>query len=243
MKASLGFSGFFPITLEMKQMPHITSQNLLPHHALLVEDDPAFVCLMSRAVAQLGPDWKLHVCQTGSAAMDFLSTRRMPMGLALVDLGLPYVSGIEVIREARGRFPDLPIVVVSVISAESSVLAAIQAGARGYVLKDDTELSIAHAIDQILQGNYPISMSLAKYLFHLVGSPENTPHQAALAALSTKESEVLQQLSRGYSYEEAAHNLGVAKSTIQYHIRNLYAKLDVRSKTQAICKARTEGLL
>ncbi len=224
-------------------MPHSAGQNLLPHHALLVEDDPTFVRLMSRAVAQLGPDWNLHICQTGSAAMDFLRVRRGPLDLALVDLGLPYVSGIEVIREAHDRFPDMPIAVVSVISAEGSVLAAIQAGARGYVLKDDTELSIAHAIEQILQGNYPLSMSLAKYLFRLAGSQKNTPHQATLAALSTKESEVLQQLSRGYSYEEAAHNLGVAKSTIQYHIRNLYAKLDVRSKTQAICKARTEGFL
>ena len=150
-------------------MPHTAGQNLLPHHALLVEDDPAFVRLMSRAVAQLGPDWNLHICQTGSAAMDFLRVRRSPLDLALVDLGLPYVSGIEVIREAHDRFPDMPIAVVSVISAESSVLAAIQAGARGYVLKDDSELSIAHAIGQILQGNYPISMSLAKYLFRLAG--------------------------------------------------------------------------
>ena len=224
-------------------MPHTAGQNLLPHHALLVEDDPAFVRLMSRAVAQLGPDWNLHICQTGSAAMDFLRVRRSPLDLALVDLGLPYVSGIEVIREAHDRFPDMPIAVVSVISAESSVLAAIQAGARGYVLKDDSELSIAHAIGQILQGNYPISMSLAKYLFRLAGDAGNTPHAAALTALSTKETEVLQQLSRGYSYEEAAQNLGVAKSTIQHHIRNLYGKLDVRSKTQAIFKARTEGLL
>ena len=77
------------------------------------------------------------------------------------------------IQAAHARFPEVPIAVVSVISSESSVLAAIQAGASGYVLKDDNELSIAHAISQILNGIYPISSALAKYLFRLASPGAN----------------------------------------------------------------------
>jgi DNA-binding NarL/FixJ family response regulator len=211
-------------------------------HALIVEDDSAFERLLHRSIAALAGNWFSHACQTGPEAIELLNTATQ-LDLALVDLGLPYVSGIEVIQAAHARFPELPIIVVSVISSESSVLAAIQAGASGYVLKDDNELSIAHAISQILNGVYPISSSLAKYLFRLASPSANPANMPLLGALSPKEQEVLQHLSSGYSYAETAKLMGVALSTVQHHIRNLYRKLDVRSQTQAISKARATGLL
>jgi DNA-binding NarL/FixJ family response regulator len=212
-------------------------------HALIVEDDPAFERLLNRSIAALAGNWIGHACQTGTEALELLNAAATQLDLALVDLGLPYVSGIEVIQAAHARFPELPIIVVSVISSESSVLAAIQAGASGYVLKDDNELSIAHAISQILKGVYPISSSLAKYLFRLASPSANPANMPLIGALSPKEQEVLQHLSSGYSYAETAKLMGVALSTVQHHIRNLYRKLDVRSQTQAISKARATGLL
>ena len=212
-------------------------------HALIVEDDPAFERLLNRSVAALPGNWIGHARETGTEAIELLNAAATQLDLALVDLGLPYVSGIEVIQTAHARFPELPIIVVSVISSESSVLAAIQAGASGYVLKDDNELSIAHAISQILNGVYPISSSLAKYLFRLASPSANPANMPLLGALSPKEQEVLQHLSSGYSYAETAKLMGVALSTVQHHIRNLYRKLDVRSQTQAISKARATGLL
>lgn len=213
-------------------------------HVLVAEDEPAFERLISRVIASLNGGWHLHVCRTGKEAVAFLNETEITLELALVDLGLPYVSGIEVIRQAHERFPEMPIAVISVISAESSVLAAIQAGACGYILKDDNELSISQGIDQILQGNYPISISLAKYLFKQIGGGGHAPKtDQALPALSPKELELLEQLSQGYSYGEAAKNMGVTLSTIQSHIQKLYRKLDVRSQTKALMKARQGGLL
>ena len=211
--------------------------------ALIVEDDPAFERLLSQSIATLNGNWASHACQTGTEAMELLNAPDTRFDLAFVDLGLPYVSGIEVIQAAHARFPEVPIAVVSVISSESSVLAAIQAGASGYVLKDDNELSIAHAISQILNGIYPISSALAKYLFRLASPGANPATLPLIDALSPREQEVLQHLSSGYSYGETAKLMGVALSTVQHHIRNLYRKLDVRSQTQAISKARATGLL
>jgi DNA-binding NarL/FixJ family response regulator len=224
--------------------PALTASRRSVRRALIVEDDPAFERLMRRAILNLPEDWQIDTCSTGALAMEFLRNASSALDLILVDLGLPYVSGLEVIKAAHDRFPKMPIAVISVISAEQSVLAAIQAGARGYVLKDDSELSISRAIELILEGTYPVSMSLAKYLFNLANQKRGGDQLPPLkATLTPKELAVLQHLSQGHSYAETANLMGVALSTVQSHIRNLYRKLDVRSQTQAVSKAQKTGLI
>jgi DNA-binding NarL/FixJ family response regulator len=107
-------------------------------------------------------------------------------------------------------------------------------------LKDDPSTQITDALSQTLQGNYPISPALARYLFKLAGSSEPLE---GMAELTPKELELLRHLSRGRSYAEAARAMGVAVSTVQTHIRNLYRKLDVHSQVQAVTKAQGRGLI
>jgi DNA-binding NarL/FixJ family response regulator len=223
----------------------VTASHRSIRRALIAEDDPAFERLIRRAILGLGGDWQIHTCVTGEHAMQCLKSATSAFDLALIDLGLPYVSGIEVIRSAHERFPKMPIAVISVIASEKSVLAAIQAGAKGYVLKDDSELSISRAIELILEGIYPVSLSLAKYLFKLAsGQLANEPSLALqMTALTPKELAVLQHLSQGHSYAETAVLMGISLSTVQSHIRKLYRKLDVRSQSQAVLKAQKTGLL
>ena len=213
---------------------------MIAMQAIIIEDDPTFDAVLRRAIGQLGPDWTVTSCRTASEALQHLETSTAAIDLGLVDIGLPDANGIDIIAHLRKRFPEIPILVVSVISAERSVLAAIRAGARGYVLKDDGESQIASALRQATQGNYPISPALARYLFKLAGA-EDRP--ADLAELTPKELELLRQLSRGHSYAAAANEMGIAVSTVQTHIRNLYRKLDVHSQVQAVTKAQERGLL
>lgn len=207
---------------------------------LIVEDDPAFEELLVRAARQLGDDWQIQCCQTAFGALERIGRPRARFDLALIDLGLPDLSGVEVIRRIRERFMELPILVVSVISAERSVLSAVRAGARGYILKDDSEAAMTQAMREAINGHYPISPALARYLFRLAGA-EDKP--ADLSGLTRKELELLQQLARGHSYSEAARQMGVTLATVQTHIRNLYRKLDVHSQVQAVTKAQNQGLI
>jgi two-component system nitrate/nitrite response regulator NarL len=207
---------------------------------LVVEDDPAFEDLLSRAAHRLADTVDLVACETAFSALAVIEKSIKSFDLALIDLGLPDLSGVEVIRRIRDRFEDLPILVVSVLSAERSVLSAIRAGACGYILKDDSEAAMSQAMREALNGNYPISPALARYLFKLAGGRDKP---ADLSGLTRKELELLQWLARGKSYNEAARSMGVTLATVQTHIRNLYRKLDVHSQVQAVTKAQHQGLV
>ena len=231
--------------IHVEDSPRATVRSLAPglRTILLVEDNPVFSTQMQHSIAEMRMGGALLDCRAGSAALDLLDEPRLRLDLALVDLGLPDVAGIEVIQAVRRRFADIPILVISVIHAERSVLSAIRAGARGYILKSDPEPAIRDAIEQVLKGHYPISPSLARTLFKLAGGPASGGSSHPGVKLSVRETETLQHIARGHSYEEVAQLMGVAVSTVQSNIRNLYRKLDAHSQMQAVTKAREAGLI
>lgn len=218
------------------------SAQFFPRQILVVEDNPFFEQVIRQAIARLGIDGKSYFCQTGHEAMQLCEGGKVNLDLALVDLGLPDISGIDVIKCLHRRFPNLPVMVISVISTERSVLSAVRAGARGYILKGDSQAAITQAIQELMRGNYPITPALARYLFKMAGGATGGSSDVE-HNLSPRELETLQHLSRGLKYEEVARTMGIALSTVQSNVRNLYRKLDANSQMQAVTKAREHGLL
>ena len=210
-------------------------------NVVLVEDNPAFRLLIGEAIRHIGLKGNITECSTGARVMELLEQPQTRLDLALVDLGLPDMGGVEVIQAIRRRFSEIPILVISVLSSERSVLTAIRAGASGYILKGESAQAIGQAILEVLQGNYPISPSLARTLFKLAGAP--TGKSAISFSLSPRELETLQSIARGNSYEQTAVVMNIGVSTVQSNIRNLYRKLEVRSQVQAVTKARDAGLI
>jgi len=211
-------------------------------HVLLVEDDLAFHGTFRRVFSLLGGEWTIHAYQTGAAALQVLEGDRYRFELALIDIGLPDITGVAVIAGLRQRFSDLPILVTTVFSGEETFLSAIRAGARGYLLKGDSDQQLAQAIEQIMRGEYPVSPALARHLFRLAGS-NLAPCSSGGVKLSPSELELLQWLSKGESYASCAGKMGISFSTVQTHIRNMYRKLEVSNQRQAINKAQSSGLL
>ena len=213
-----------------------------PHRsALIVEDNPEFELLLAEAVASLGPDWRAQCARNGTDALAAIEGKGQRTELVLVDLGLPDMSGVAVIHAARRRFPNAPIMVVSVLSNSENVLAAIRAGAQGYVHKGDSALTIAQAIRRVLAGEYPISAALAHYLFSYVQRQAPAPPEDNAVRLSVRELELLRLLSQGYQYDEAAARMSVTHGTVQSFVKRIYQKLHVNSKVRAISTARELG--
>lgn len=218
-------------------MPNSSSLSVL-----LVEDDIVFQGTFLRVFAQLGGDWKIHSFQDGASALTALADPACYFNVALIDIGLPDMTGINVIAAARSRFAELPILVTTTFTAEETFLSAIRAGARGYLLKGDTEASLAQSIEQVMQGQYPVSPALARHLFRLAGSPAAMPASNSLS-LSRRELELLQLIAKGSSYSSCADVMHISLATVQTHIRNMYRKLEVSNQRQAIVKAQSSGLL
>ena len=209
---------------------------------LLVEDDLVFQGTFARVFAKMAGDWEIQAFQDGASALEALSQPQAQFNLALVDIGLPDISGIEVIAKARLQFAELPILVTTTFSAEDTFLLAIRSGANGYLLKGDTETALRSSIELVLQGQYPVSPALARHLFRLAGAPSAIPVTNKLN-LSPRELELLQLIAKGCSYATCADVMNISLSTVQTHIRNMYRKLEVSNQRQAITKAQSSGLL
>lgn len=166
----------------------------------------------------------------------------------LVDLGLPDSSGLDVIRRCRRMQPACAMMVLTMFGDEANMLSAFEAGAAGYLLKDGTEADLAAHVLSLHAGGSPMSPIIARQLLvrwqtRAVAPAITLAAPAASEALSPRESEVLNLLARGFTYTEAAQRMGVFHSTVQTHVRNIYGKLGVHNKTEAVFEARQLGLL
>lgn len=231
------------VSSDMKMTP--ASRNPVHKHLLLVEDNPVFVEQIQLALLLLPNAWHVSAVADGTEALSLIGSRREQFDLALIDIGLPDMSGIDVICACSQLRPAMPVVVISVMASQSTVLKAIEAGAKGYILKDSQIQEISNCITQIMNGIYPISSSLARFLFEQLTKSPETQAQIAKSEfqLTPREFETLKILSQGLSYSQTAEKMGVTLSTIQFNVRNLYSKLNVRSQAQAICKARENNLI
>jgi DNA-binding NarL/FixJ family response regulator len=211
----------------------------------LVEDDVFFLGAFAAAV-NAAPDMLFAGAST-TVADAMLSLNGPPVDVLLVDLGLPDGSGIEVIREAHARWPACAIMVSTTFADEMHVIQSIEAGATGYLLKDSTPEHIASEIRNLKAGGSPISPLIARQILmrfrQTVSQPaSNAPHNSP-ASLSTRELEVLQLITKGFTYDEIARLINVSRNTVLTFVRRIYSKLEVKSKTEAIHEARSQGLL
>lgn len=214
---------------------------------LIVEDDPAALSRLVQAVEMHAPATVVAGC-TASATEALAWLAQHQPDVLLCDLGLPDGSGIDVIRDARARYPACDCMVVTVFGDDQHVLASIEAGAIGYLLKDETTDRIAASIGELRAGGSPMSPLIARQVVNrLRGAPAEAVARDTAATgavvLSVRENEILDLISRGYTYAETARYLGLSVHTVQSHIKNIYGKLAVRSRGEAVFEAAKLGLL
>lgn len=224
------------------------SQSSLPARAtvLIVEDDPVTLRALSLAV-ESEPALKLEAGLTNvKAAVDWLAAH--DVDILLTDLGLPDGSGLDVIRMCTERRPKCEILVITMSSDEANVLACIEAGAAGYILKDSGRLDVVRAIMDLRAGGAPVSPAIARMVLARMRQgkrpeqPRTIKHVGA-PTLTKREAAILDLIARGDTYGEVAQLLSVSVGTVQTHIKNIYGKLSVHSRGEAVFEAHRRGLL
>jgi DNA-binding NarL/FixJ family response regulator len=179
--------------------------------------------------------------QFGSMEEALIKLEWEPPDVVLVDIGLPGMSGIEGVRRLKARHSALLVLMLTVYADDEHIFEAICAGACGYLLKNTPPPKLMEAIRELGEGGAPMSPEIARKvlrMFQQVVPPKSEEYQ-----LTPRELEVLKLLADGHGYKTAAAVLSVSIGTIRFHIRNIYEKLHVHSKSEAVLKALRSGLL
>jgi DNA-binding NarL/FixJ family response regulator len=207
---------------------------------LVVEDVPRILDGLCRLV-EASPGLIL----AGRAASGEEALARIGPALpdvVLCDLGLPGIDGIETTRRIRAHWPAVEVLVLTVFDEEEKVLAAVRAGAAGYLLKGGPAARLVEAIAEVHAGGSVIQPSLARVLLRQVHAPP-LPEGPPLPALSARETEILELIAKGLSNPETAGILGVSRATVRTHLEHIYEKLDVTNRTEAVAEGIRRGLV
>jgi len=220
---------------------------------LIVEDNGPMQQRLRRLLTELmGTDAQITAVDSIAAAKAQLGENAT--GMALIDIGLPDGNGIELIAWLHAHHPQVTAVVISAWGHEDTVLAALRAGAIGYLLKEREDIELSLALQSIRRGGAPIDPTIARGILALLQLPAEPAITAASGieavatlppehALSDRESEILKLVARGYSNRDIAQLTTLSRFTIEGYTKSIYRKLAVRSRTAAVFEAKALGLL
>lgn len=209
-----------------------------PTSALIVDDDANARQWLHGGLAAAFEG--IRVREAPSLVAAFKALELETPELVLLDIGLPDGSGLKVLEWLRGR-PRRPLCVIStVFDDDQHVFYGLRLGAAGYLLKDESWATLTEMLQDMLAGRPPLSPSVARrMLSHFHGSPPPVD----VKSLSPREKEVLQLIAKGLSVVRAAQLLGLSRFTVQDHVKNIYAKLEVASRAEALMLATKLGLV
>ncbi len=200
---------------------------------VIVEDNPE---LRASLIHLLEGSSDFQVVKSAASAEDLLATPPEQMQVALVDLGLPGMSGVELIARLVADFPGVACVAHTVFEEPESVFACLRAGAAGYLLKGCTQSQLLESLRTLEEGGAPLTPRIARLLLGEFRDETRGP-------LSDRELEVLRHLAQGLSYKEIAALLVVSAHTVHTHVKHIYEKLQARGRRDAVAKARRRGWL
>ena len=178
-------------------------------------------------------------CRSAEAALKTLPQKSVD--ILIVDIGLPGISGLECIRLIKDVMPDIRPVVYTIFEDEQKIIQAIKFGAKGYILKDTPPDLFLAELKVIMLGGAPLTPRIAEKIIGLFPGREEVSSVSPQNVLS--ETEIINQVALGLTYTDIARELNISVHTVRRHIENIYQKLDVHNKSEALKKARSEGLI
>lgn len=206
---------------------------------LIADDHPIFRDGM-RAMFAVAPDIvAVGEARTGAEAVELAAELRPD--LILMDIQMPDCSGIEATRRITADHPDTRILIVTMFEDDSSLFAAMRAGARGYVLKDADRSDMLRAIRAVGQGEAIFSPAVASRLMEYFTTPDRSA-AAGFPELTGRETEILELIAAGYRNADIARRLVLSPATVRNYVSSIFAKLQVAHRAEAILKARKAGL-
>ncbi len=210
----------------------------------IAEDNDFLAYSIQEKLELFGDDIEFKYRASNSLELLGMLKRDHCVDVILMDIEMPEMDGITGTEIISRRYPQIKIVMLTVFEDEDKIFSAIQGGAKGYLLKDEPPEKIYEGILMVMQGGAPMSPSIAAKTLALLRNPDlsNLP-KAEEIKLTPRQVDVLEQLSKGLNYQEIAKNLFISPATVRKHIENIYEKLQVHNKMEAVIKAKRQRLI
>lgn len=187
---------------------------------------------------ELSQDFQVSfIAEHGQTLMDQMAENHN-IDIIFMDINMPVMNGIIATLKITQRYPKVKVIISSVFDDEDNIFDAILAGAPGYLLKDDKPEEIHRAIYQALDGGVPMSSEIAQKALNLIRNGKPNQKKQVDYGLTTRETEILEHLSTDLQYQQIADNLFISKGTVRKHVENIYKKLQVSNKVEAIQKVK-----
>ncbi len=212
------------------------------NHILLLEDIPEIRAWLKALIKQVFANAQITECSRVQDALKQVASQRFT--LALLDLGLPDGSGVDVIAALREQQPEVQSVIVTIHDDDEHLFPALQAGAFGYLLKEQSRELLVEQLQRMSQGEPPLSPSIARKVIAHFAS-QRRPQQNTLlheVSLTDRETEVLLRVAKGFTLPEIGVQLGLSRHTIADYVKQIYRKLNVSSRAEAALEAQRLGL-
>ncbi len=204
---------------------------LMPIRVSIVEDLPEIREGLSELIRSDKELLMLDYFENAESAVTHLPS--IKADIVIMDINLPGMSGIDCIRQLKSECPDTQFMMFTVYENDDKVLLALQAGATGYLLKRTKPERILESIKELSQGGSPMSSNIARKLLNIFMTEKTVTRKKIL---TDRENEVLQLLADGLLYKEIAERLNIVHGTVRQHIHNIYEKLHVQNRTEAVNK-------
>ena len=210
-----------------------------------IVDDNSFLITAIKEKLSFFEDISIkHTSLNGSDLLTKLEDNHI-IDVILMDIEMPVLNGIEATQIVKQKYPQIKIIMLTAFDNDENIFNAIKAGADGYLLKEIKPEDLHNGILETLNGGAAMNPSIALKTLKLLRNPINisNPKDQEVISLSKREVEVLEQLSKGLSYTAIADNLFLSPSTVRKHIENIYKKLQVHSKIEAVQKAKDHNII
>jgi two-component system response regulator NreC len=210
---------------------------------ILLADDHTLVRNGLRKILQERPDWEV-VAETGSGRDAVSEALALTPDVAIIDITMPLLSGIEATRQITRRLPDVRVLILSMHANEAYIIQALEAGAKGYLLKDSADKELLQAVEAMAAGKSFFSPAVSKvmlddYVRHLTQKGQSDRYDT----LSEREREIFQLIAEGHSNKEIAAMLSVSPATVETHRAHILQKLDVHNTAELVLYAVRRGVI
>jgi DNA-binding NarL/FixJ family response regulator len=211
---------------------------------IAIAEDNAFLLQSIKEKLAFFEDLNLRFTASNGAEMVGKVEANSNIDVILMDIQMPEMDGVKATEIIKNRFPQIKIIMLTVLDDDQYIFNSIIHGADGYLLKETPARDLYRSLLEIMDGGAPMSPSIAMRALKMLRNPlPKDLSNSEVISLTKRETEILESLSKGLEYKQIAENLFIASGTVRKHVENIYRKLNVRNKMEAVQKAMKSGIL